>query len=822
MGNAHSDKVWADVVDWTGLGTDGVTTQFLEHVPLIGYGVAIGQSIAGHQAEAQRAAARCTNETVKGVMIAGAVALTPFEGPFAPFVWMAAGAAGDLMGAGIQAAIEEAYPKDVEDIIGKETQDEWNKDIAGTFFIHAGVGAVEGLVTGGVGFIVDGVYPAASAELAEITTVGEVGEGGELINSSWTGVGARNDPVNALGMTRQQRAAGINVARGGVTRVTRRQAITFIAKKPGNFITAYKAGVASVKETLTTRRGIARYIIKKLGNAFVSATIFDAPRKTLGPGRRGLAASNDDDDDSEPTRLNPLFMHVQGSISRKGIPGVLGHMHIATTELEDGDSRTGQSSFAYVTHSPTERALLYTEESAAGDGFHIRVSSSSGRTAKDRYLAVANGDPKDLRDANSLYVNAHDGYPGATWALEIYEDVHAVLRLVRAGTVSGRSMIGGYLIAHFDQERDRRKDGGAYLAVSNDPGTDVASIFGFRFMSPDQLWWMDVVGDYECHLYDDSKNHKNGYHYVTVAESIDHQGLYWMNQEKVFWRLTPQVGGRDTLLTQNDCVYFDHGHKECKVLYDSDQNVVALLGPSNERYDRVWWRDLEGMLFECNDFDDTDKKSDGDYVRIEKGEKNQQVVLVYRSGRSLVVKGDYKDRSILSAVDNSETRATDVTILRNSFGLVIGLVTVTTVLVLGLSNASEVIRTNDGISMTFMDPITRQEDQKYEKVSKVFLRYSLTELLGRYVTQVFDDNKKRTVSTYMSVHGSLKEGKNEVWWQSTNGETWSLQHAARDKLIVGETCPYLKDGYTMCTITRNSDGVVESLAGPNGRTFTRI
>jgi hypothetical protein len=94
---------------------------------------------------------------------------------------VAAGAAGDLAGAGIQAAIEEAYPDDVKDIIGKETQEEWNKDIAGTFFIHAGIGAAEGLITGGVGFIVDGVYPAASAELAEIATVGEEGEALELV-----------------------------------------------------------------------------------------------------------------------------------------------------------------------------------------------------------------------------------------------------------------------------------------------------------------------------------------------------------------------------------------------------------------------------------------------------------------------------------------------------------------------------------------------------------------------------------------------------------------------------------------------------------------
>jgi hypothetical protein len=79
-------------------GKDGGVTQFFEHVPVLGYVVAAVQGIAGNGAEARRAAARCTNELVKGVAIAAAVALTPLEGPAAPLIWAAAGAAGDLAG----------------------------------------------------------------------------------------------------------------------------------------------------------------------------------------------------------------------------------------------------------------------------------------------------------------------------------------------------------------------------------------------------------------------------------------------------------------------------------------------------------------------------------------------------------------------------------------------------------------------------------------------------------------------------------------------------------------------------------------------------
>lgn len=78
---------------------------------------------------------------------------------------------------------------------------------------------------------------------------------------------------------------------------------------------------------------------------------------------------------------------------------------------------------------------------------------------------------------------------------------------------------------------------------------------------------LDVVGDYECHLYNKS-GEENDCHYVTVAESLDHQGLYWMNTAKKAWTLTPKVRrSRDKLFTHPECPYYDKAfgcYKECK------------------------------------------------------------------------------------------------------------------------------------------------------------------------------------------------------------------------------------------------------------------
>mmetsp|Transcript_4080 Transcript_4080/g.5972 ORF Transcript_4080/g.5972 Transcript_4080/m.5972 type:complete len:781 (+) Transcript_4080:315-2657(+) len=773
---------------------DGSVTQFFEHIPVIGYAVSAVQAIAGHPAEAQRAAARCTNETVKGITIAAAVALTPFEGPLAPAVWAAAGAAGDLAGQGIQAAIEEAY---TDDDMKKEVQEEWDKDAGGvavTLLTHIGIGAGEGLIAGGIGTIVDGAYPAASAEMEAAAEAAEVADSAEMQalggrSWAWTEEGEAE-------ATAGRRVAGAGRRGAIVVQPTRSQTVAFLLRKPSNFISAFRAGRKIVLETFLNRRGLTRYCIKKFGVSAAQFIILDAPISAgIKGNHRSLLETNEED---EASTIRPLFAHVQGGLSKNGLPAILGQMHIATTAVEAGDFRDAQSSYAYTTHSPTERALLYVEDSKDGSGFHIRVSGASGGTSKDRYLAVANNHSGDRRDDNSLYVNAHDGYPGATWALELYEEKYAVFRLVSPGTMSGAPMKGGYLVAHSNLEKDRRNDGGCYLSIVHSPKTDnpVASIFGFRFMHPDRLWWMDVVGDYECHKYDGTPA-KNGYHRVRVSESVDHQGLYWMNEAKISWSLTPQVGPRGVLLTQNDCVYYE-SYKECDVVFDSDQNVIAVMGPSNERYERVWWRDLEGMVFEENG-------AEGEPIIVARDKDWAYMKFKFRSGESVRARGEYKLRDIMNS-DSGAQQDDSFSVLRNSFGLITGLMWRRTSWSGGRTPA-------DGMSA--VGPAQKIDE-------RTFHRYSFTDLLGRYVTQRNDSSKKRTVSTYMRIHGSLKEGSDEVWWQSTNGETWSLRYASRNKLYVGPTCPYLKDGYKICKVNRNSEGEVASLVGPKNEVFKLI
>jgi len=755
--------------------------EFIEHIPILGYTVAIGEAIAGNPAEAQRAAARCTNETIKATFIGLAVAATPFEGPAAPLVWAAAGAAGDLAGSGIQAAIEESYPDDVVAKVGTEALDEWQKDPGVAFAIHAGIGAAEGIIAGGVGAIVDGAYPAAAAELDSVAAA-EADEVVQLAENTWVNAGVVED-ARVPRLTRIQRAAGRNEARGGLTRVTRRQAIQFIAKKPSNFMKAYKAGISKAYVILSTKEGILNYLFKSVGRAYTEATVIDAPMRTFFPGRS--LSSEDASKVSEEVNFHPLALHVQGCISRKGMPAVLGQMHMGFREVERSDHRTSNSSYVYVTHSPDQKASLYIENSTSHDGFHIRVSTSTKeKIDENRYLSVTHAIHSDFRDWTSLYVHASDDKnTAATWSLEIYEETYPVLKLIDSGTASGYKMNGGYLTARFNEKTDGRRDGGAYMSIHKRPnGESELSMFGFRFKRQDELWWMDVIGDYECHDYDNILiGGKNDYHYVTIAESLDHQGLYWMNRAKRAWTLTPKVGSKDTLFPHPDCPYYNDGHKECKVIIDSNGHVDGLKGPSSEVYKRLWWRDLEGMRFEHP----IRKKGTIVTAVFERHEDRNKMVLrlSFLTGgvrvSPMVLKGDYHDKNLLR--NDSEF----VEIIRDSYGLVSG------------------VRPNFG---TF----------------EVFVRHSLVELLGRYVHAAHDSKRSRVVSTYVTIHGSIQR-KEEVWWQSMTGETWSLKYYNNgNSLSVGPTCPYLQSGYNQCIINRDSSGQVQSLIGPDGKVYERI
>lgn len=666
------------------------------------------------------------------------------------------------------------------DLVGKEAQKQWGDNPGEAFAIHAGLGAVEGFIAGTVGTIVDGALPAASAEVSTVAGAAEE-EAVELAPGTFgrSGVSAASEDAR---VPLQRWARRRDVLQDAAPRATTlRQVFTYVGKVARDvdtkFWNAMKLGGAKAKNILTTKEGMRNYLIKTFGVAYSEAVLITAPMSSTlnssDPNKQRAAPAPAADSNAQS--FVPLVIHVQGCIGRKGLPAVQGHMHIATAEMEPGDNRDGISSYAYVTHSPTNKALLQFEESKAGDGFHIR-------TSKGHYLAVANDHSTDRRGKDALFVhttslNSTRPTTPATWAVEIYEEVNVVLKLINAGNSSGSRMNGGYLSARFNKGSDGRKDGGAYLNVHNDPNGDhQASMLGFRVMRPDKLWWMDAVGDYECHKYDNGG--KNLYHYVTIAESMDHQGLYWMNRAERAWTLTPQHGTRDTLLTHKDCPYFKDpiGHTECKVIFDSDQNVLCVVGPSNERYERLWWRDLEGMMFGGPD--------DRERITFTRNVERKYMILNRRFSTGLevsqILEGSYQNRNVLYGVGGESF----VEIVRDSFG---GLVT-------GLKFSSE---------------------------QTIFKHYGLIELHGRYVTQTEDEKSKRVVSTYMSIHGSVK-GTAEVWWQGTNGEAWSLKYASRNKLVVGETCPYLKDGYRECSISRNADGEVESLVGPGGRIFKRI
>jgi len=92
----------------------------------------------------------------------------------------------------------------------------------------------------------------------------------------------------------------------------------------------------------------------------------------------------------------------------------------------------------------------------------------------------------------------------------------------------------------------------------------------------------DVVGTYECHLYDGTQN-KNDWHYVTIMAGGSR--LRWSNRAGVSWMLTPRADGN--LDVGEECPYYKNEHTVCQVVRNSADSVTSLLGPWGEAYDRV-------------------------------------------------------------------------------------------------------------------------------------------------------------------------------------------------------------------------------------------
>jgi hypothetical protein len=100
-----------------------------------------------------------------------------------------------------------------------------------------------------------------------------------------------------------------------------------------------------------------------------------------------------------------------------------------------------------------------------------------------------------------------------------------------------------------------------------------------------------AVGHYQCNEYVGTAQ-ENGWHFASIGPSsmaVQCQGgapLKWKNRAGVDWSLRP-VENSTELAVGDDCPYFNSGHTSCTVEQDLAGRVTAVLGPGNERYDRV-------------------------------------------------------------------------------------------------------------------------------------------------------------------------------------------------------------------------------------------
>ena len=94
-----------------------------------------------------------------------------------------------------------------------------------------------------------------------------------------------------------------------------------------------------------------------------------------------------------------------------------------------------------------------------------------------------------------------------------------------------------------------------------------------------------AVGKYECTMYKGTENW-NTWHTVEISEGGTEGILKWSNLANVTWTLYGS-GQSGELEVGSDCPYFKDGHTQCKLVQDPAGNVIAVMGPWNERYDRV-------------------------------------------------------------------------------------------------------------------------------------------------------------------------------------------------------------------------------------------
>jgi len=116
------------------------------------------------------------------------------------------------------------------------------------------------------------------------------------------------------------------------------------------------------------------------------------------------------------------------------------------------------------------------------------------------------------------------------------------------------------------------------VAMAASPMAAATPAFSDAKMAP------PIDGTYECHLYD--KGGKNDWHYVTIESTGKANEYKWWNQAGATWTLTWQPETA-TFAVGDDCPYYKDGHKSMGVVLGLfSAQVVAVLGPWGERYNR--------------------------------------------------------------------------------------------------------------------------------------------------------------------------------------------------------------------------------------------
>jgi|688.fasta_scaffold170074_1 hypothetical protein len=97
-----------------------------------------------------------------------------------------------------------------------------------------------------------------------------------------------------------------------------------------------------------------------------------------------------------------------------------------------------------------------------------------------------------------------------------------------------------------------------------------------------------ILGQYECHLYD--QGGKNDWHYVTVSKANE-TTLNWANRAGVSWTLTI-TSDKTKLNVGQECPYYNFDDGQSKIQYRqatvvwTGSQVSGIIGPENQLYDK--------------------------------------------------------------------------------------------------------------------------------------------------------------------------------------------------------------------------------------------